>query len=420
MGGVRQVVASAVTAATVGVGAPMALDSVRATATETGIREEALVAYVRAADRSPCGVKWQHLAAVGAVESGHGTHGGAQLGPDGKLSKPIESWAGAQGPMQFMATEDVPTWQGYERLGLTDGDGDGVSDINDVDDAAWAAANYLCRNGYDPTNPRESWGAYNGGPNWHGKSESEAYVVLAAAYAAELPDAHLDAAGAVQVDEQSMMMLSGGDAATSGPPTLAGRSEAAWSAMMSRWDQVGRTVDRPDTPMLRSLWEKADRFLTGRSEAPTTSTTAAERIDAPVGSGVNAGRVVSVYGIEVDESAASSLRSLLDAADADGVVLGGYGWRSFDEQVALRRQNCGTSDYAVWEMPSGDCSPPTAKPGHSNHEGGLAVDFTDAAGDFLDGSSPGFRWLSANAERFGWKNLPSEPWHWSHGPNAGH
>lgn len=28
-------------------------------------------------------------------------------------------------------------------------------------------------------------------------------------------------------------------------------------------------------------------------------------------------------------------------------------------------------------------------------------------------SSPAFRWLRANAEGFGFYNLPSEPWHWS-------
>ena len=28
-------------------------------------------------------------------------------------------------------------------------------------------------------------------------------------------------------------------------------------------------------------------------------------------------------------------------------------------------------------------------------------------------SHPAFQWLAANAERFGFYNLPSEPWHWS-------
>ena len=47
------------------------------------------------------------------------------------------------------------------------------------------------------------------------------------------------------------------------------------------------------------------------------------------------------------------------------------------------------------------------------HEQGLAIDFT-AGGDLIRSRShPAFLWLAGNAERFGFYNLPSEPWHWS-------
>ena len=82
------------------------------------------------------------------------------------------------------------------------------------------------------------------------------------------------------------------------------------------------------------------------------------------------------------------------------------------EQIATRRANCGTSDYDVYEKPASQCSPPTARPGQSMHEQGLAVDFVHQ-GRILTRSSPAFRWLQANAARFGLYNLPSEPWHWS-------
>jgi D-alanyl-D-alanine carboxypeptidase len=55
---------------------------------------------------------------------------------------------------------------------------------------------------------------------------------------------------------------------------------------------------------------------------------------------------------------------------------------------------------------------PTAIPGRSLHELGLAVDIT-AGGSSLTAGSPGFRWLAANAATYGYVNLPSEPWHWS-------
>jgi LAS superfamily LD-carboxypeptidase LdcB len=64
-------------------------------------------------------------------------------------------------------------------------------------------------------------------------------------------------------------------------------------------------------------------------------------------------------------------------------------------------------------MPSSECSPPTARPGRSLHERGLAVDF-NCRGELVDSrADPCFRWLDANAARFGLYNLPSEPWHWS-------
>lgn len=123
--------------------------------------------------------------------------------------------------------------------------------------------------------------------------------------------------------------------------------------------------------------------------------------------------LVTVGGITVNAAIADRLRGLLDAARADGFRFGGYGWRDINSQIALRRQNCGTSDYAIYEMPPDQCSPPTARPGMSMHEQGLAVDFS-VNGHFLTSrSEPAFLWLAANAGRWGFSNLPSEPWHWS-------
>ncbi len=123
--------------------------------------------------------------------------------------------------------------------------------------------------------------------------------------------------------------------------------------------------------------------------------------------------LVTVGGITVAASVGPNLRQLLAAAAADGIHLDGYGWRDSRNQVALRGQNCGWSDYQLYEMPADQCSPPTARPGASLHEQGLAVDFS-VGGAFIESrSSPAFRWLAANAARFGFANLPSEPWHWS-------
>ena len=70
-------------------------------------------------------------------------------------------------------------------------------------------------------------------------------------------------------------------------------------------------------------------------------------------------------------------------------------------------------DYAIWEMPASRCRPPTARPGLSQHEVGLAIDFTLNGRVLRTRDSDVFRALAEIAPQFGFYNLPSEPWHWS-------
>jgi hypothetical protein len=123
--------------------------------------------------------------------------------------------------------------------------------------------------------------------------------------------------------------------------------------------------------------------------------------------------LTNVEGITVHTDIAPQVAALVAAARADGHELTGSGYRSPERQIELRRAHCGTSHYAIYEMPSSECTPPTARPGSSNHELGLAVDF-DCDGTLIHTrSSECFTWLAANGPTFGLHNLPSEPWHWS-------
>jgi hypothetical protein len=119
------------------------------------------------------------------------------------------------------------------------------------------------------------------------------------------------------------------------------------------------------------------------------------------------GDVVQVAG----DIAGQVERLLNDAAEA-GYSMCGYGFRDPADQIAVRRANCGTSTYAIYQAPSSYCSPPTARPGSSMHEQGLAIDFT-IGGSTIRSSSGAYSWLRANAANYGLYNLPSETWHWS-------
>jgi len=107
-----------------------------------------------------------------------------------------------------------------------------------------------------------------------------------------------------------------------------------------------------------------------------------------------AGKQVERQGKKIDASIADNFDAMVAAAKKDGVDLQiSSGFRSRQEQEVLYQKYLnGTGNLA-------------AKPGTSNHESGLAIDFKDTPGAFA--------WLKKNSTRFGLKNLPSEPWHYS-------
>ncbi|MBW6436972.1 D-alanyl-D-alanine carboxypeptidase family protein [Actinoplanes hulinensis] len=117
----------------------------------------------------------------------------------------------------------------------------------------------------------------------------------------------------------------------------------------------------------------------------------------------------TVYGTTVHRNVAYAFKRMVDDARADGVAISGGGFRTKQRQVELRKIN-GCPD--VWTAPASSCRVPTAIPGRSLHELGLAVDVT-SDGKTLTKKTKAFKWLSANAAKYGYVNLPSEAWHWS-------
>lgn len=154
----------------------------------------------------------------------------------------------------------------------------------------------------------------------------------------------------------------------------------------------------------------------GSSTGVGTGTSSVPIINSPCTQGF-----VSVGGIVVCKTIEQNLHDLLSAAQAAGITLTGTGQREVSRQIELRKQNCGTSNYAIYEMPSGQCSPPTAIPGTSMHEKGLAIDFKYQGQTICYSANPNGRcsgniaydWLKANASKYGFSARTSEPWHWS-------
>jgi membrane-bound lytic murein transglycosylase B len=116
---------------------------------------------VMATSRPSCQLSWTTLAGIAAVESQHGTIGGRTLLADGRPSAPIigialngangtraiaatdagtltgdKTWERAVGPFQFIPS----AWA----IWRTDAHGDGMTDPQNIDNAALAAAKYLC------------------------------------------------------------------------------------------------------------------------------------------------------------------------------------------------------------------------------------------------------------------------------------
>jgi hypothetical protein len=105
---------------------------------------------------------------------------------------------------------------------------------------------------------------------------------------------------------------------------------------------------------------------------------------------------------------ANSVQSLINKAWTEGYKISGWGWRSYDTQIALRTKN-GCPD--IYHTPP-NCKIPTAIPGTSLHESGLALDFTCDSVAIQTKDNKCFLWLQKNVGGL-LKNYSAEPWHWS-------
>jgi peptidoglycan hydrolase-like protein with peptidoglycan-binding domain len=98
--------------------------------------------------------------------------------------------------------------------------------------------------------------------------------------------------------------------------------------------------------------------------------------------------------------AARNFQAMQSAARAAGINLTATsGFRTMEQQQVL---------YQMYLNGTGNLA---AKPGYSNHQGGVSMDIGGIGGY----GTSAYNWLKANAGRFGYQNdVGGEPWHWTY------
>lgn len=179
-------------------------------------------------------------------------------------------------------------------------------------------------------------------------------------------------------------------------PTPSPSSEPAF-------DRAARSIDDP-----ASLWVVANKLrpLSPRDFAP---------------SDLRAAAIPYVYEPVLRDAAATAAEQLVAAASAEGIALTAQSsYRSYASQERV---------YAGWVARLGQAAADltSARPGHSEHQTGLSIDFSAVpANCTLDqcfAATPQGQWLAANAWRFGFHlrypegatpvtGYEFEPWHY--------
>ncbi len=208
----------------------------------------------------------------------------------------------------------------------------------------------------------------------------------------------------------------------SGPTLRVGARGEPVRALQNRLNQLGYNVGAadgdfgPKTLAAVKAFQKAKGLTADGVVGPKTWDKLGIKVQAPSTPPSSGGRVVTGYvngvprqitlgsipgGKSMRSDAAAAFTRMHAAAQRAGINLHvNSAFRSMEEQRALYQKYLnGTGNLA-------------AKPGYSNHQGGIALDINVGG----TGTST-YKWLAAHAKEYGFvRTVPSEPWHWEFRP----
>jgi zinc D-Ala-D-Ala carboxypeptidase len=240
-----------------------------------------------------------------------------------------------------------------------------------------------------------------------------AFAAPAAANATSLPTAQWSAFGRPETGWAVYAPLAAREIGTACPPGAEGFAKALGRWQAARGEAASGVMDEPTLKTLELVWLQRRPFVSASAHGACPAPPDPQRLSQARPDEGYEGKPV-----QLRTGALDAYRRMVAAARAESpaiaadhrllTIFSGYRDPAADALRCAQELNCGTSARAT-------CSA---------HRTGLAMDlFLGAAPGYppessadpnrlYQSQSPAYRWMVANADRFGFVNYPFEPWHW--------
>ncbi len=241
----------------------------------------------------------------------------------------------------------------------------------------------------------------------------EAFVQAAAQNAASLDTASVAPFGRPEVGWEVYLPLTAHEIGAACPPQTPGFAQALAAWQKSHGLSASGVMDAPTLDALRLVWLRRRPFVAASGHGVCPPAPTPDRL-----AWTTAKEAYGAKPVQLRPGALNAYRAMIAAARHDVPAVAA--------DPALLSIFSGYRDPiadAVRCVTEGNCGGPV-RANCSAHRTGLAMDIdlgsapgyrVDSAADpnrLYMSRSPAYRWLVANAGRFGFVNYPFEPWHW--------